>query len=221
MNDHFHLDLDSYKDEVIWYGRFAYGMLKSSVSAFESGDEKIASDIIRQKEYVSDQYELLNSRGILLIALNQPMATDLRAISCSMDVVTSSERIGRYGKDIAELVTDSPTELAKFIPQEELLRIGELTLVILETVYNYFESDDDSILKKCAKIEDEIDTLYDTVYNNTVKLIESGDISALYGSACLMVNRYLERCADHACRMGEKIYYMKTGKRIALYNIGE
>ena len=105
MSDHFHDELASYKDEVIWYGRFALDVLRNAAAAFEAGDTKVAASILRQKTYVSSQYELLYSKAILLIALNQPMAADLRLISCSMDMVTSSERIGRYGKDIAELVS--------------------------------------------------------------------------------------------------------------------
>ena len=216
MSNHFHVELTSYKDEVIWYGRFALDVLKHAVSAFEAGDSRVASDIIRQKAYVSSQYEHLYGKGILLIALNQPMAADLRLISCAMDVVTSSERIGRYGKDIAELVS---AEMEKYFIQDKLYEIGELTGKNLEHIYNVFASDDLSLLKECASIEDKVDRLYHEVYAEIVTLIEENTVSVAYGCACLMMNRYLERCSDHACRMGEKIYYMQTGKHVPLSEI--
>ena len=216
MSDHFHAELASYKDEVIWYGRFALDVLKHSVSAFEAGDTRVASDIIRQKAYVSSQYEHLYGKGILLIALNQPMAADLRLISCAMDVVTSSERIGRYGKDIAELVS---AETEKYFLPEKLYEMGELTGKNLEHIYNVFASDDLSLLKECAYIEDTVDRLYNEVYAELVTQIEEKTLSVAYGCACLMMNRYLERCSDHACRMGEKMYYMQTGKHVPLSEI--
>ena len=216
MSDHFHAELASYKDEVIWYGRFALDVLKHSVSAFEAGDSRVASDIIRQKAYVSSQYEHLYGKGILLIALNQPMAADLRLISCAMDVVTSSERIGRYGKDIAELVS---AETEKYFLPEKLYEMGELTGKNLEHIYNVFASDDLSLLKECASIEDTVDRLYNEVYAELVTQIEEKTVSVAYGCACLMMNRYLERCSDHACRMGEKMYYMQTGKHVPLSEI--
>ncbi|HJJ69149.1 MAG TPA: hypothetical protein O0Y02_00780 [Methanocorpusculum sp.] len=216
MSDHFHAELASYKDEVIWYGRFALDVLKHSVSAFEAGDTRVASDIVRQKSYVSSQYEHLYGKGILLIALNQPMAADLRLISCAMDVVTSSERIGRYGKDIAELVS---AETEKYFLPEKLYEMGELTGKNLEHIYNVFASDDLSLLKECASIEDTVDRLYHEVYAELVEQIEEKTVSVAYGSACLMMNRYLERCSDHACRMGEKMYYMQTGKHLPLAEI--
>ena len=216
MSDHYHAELASYKDEVIWYGRFALDVLKHSVSAFEAGDTRVASDIIRQKAYVSSQYEHLYGKGILLIALNQPMAADLRLISCAMDVVTSSERIGRYGKDIAELVS---AETEKYFLPEKLYEMGELTGKNLEHIYNVFASDDLSLLKECASIEDTVDRLYNEVYAELVTQIEEKTVSVAYGCACLMMNRYLERCSDHACRMGEKMYYMQTGKHVPLSEI--
>ena len=216
MSDHYHAELASYKDEVIWYGRFALDVLKHSVSAFEAGDTRVASDIVRQKSYVSSQYEHLYGKGILLIALNQPMAADLRLISCAMDVVTSSERIGRYGKDIAELVS---TETEKYFLPEKLYEMGELTGKNLEHIYNVFASDDLSLLKECASIEDTVDRLYNEVYAELVTQIEEKTVSVAYGCACLMMNRYLERCSDHACRMGEKMYYMQTGKHVPLSEI--
>ena len=216
MSDHYHAELASYKDEVIWYGRFALDVLKHSVSAFEAGDTRVASDIIRQKAYVSSQYEHLYGKGILLIALNQPMAADLRLISCAMDVVTSSERIGRYGKDIAELVS---AETEKYFIPDKLYEMGELTGKNLEHIYNVFASDDLSLLKECASIEDTVDRLYNEVYAELVTQIEEKTVSVAYGCACLMMNRYLERCSDHACRMGEKMYYMQTGKHVPLSEI--
>ena len=216
MSDHYHAELASYKDEVIWYGRFALDVLKHSVSAFEAGDTRVASDIIRQKAYVSSQYEHLYGKGILLIALNQPMAADLRLISCAMDVVTSSERIGRYGKDIAELVS---AETEKYFIPDKLYEMGELTGKNLEHIYNVFASDDLSLLKECASIEDTVDRLYHEVYAELVTQIEEKTLSVAYGCACLMMNRYLERCSDHACRMGEKMYYMQTGKHLPLAEI--
>ena len=216
MSDHYHAELASYKDEVIWYGRFALDVLKHSVSAFEAGDSRVASDIIRQKAYVSSQYEHLYGKGILLIALNQPMAADLRLISCAMDVVTSSERIGRYGKDIAELVS---AETEKYFIPDKLYEMGELTGKNLEHIYNVFASDDLSLLKECVSIEDTVDRLYHEVYAELVTQIEEKTLSVAYGCACLMMNRYLERCSDHACRMGEKMYYMQTGKHVPLSEI--
>ncbi|MBR4987385.1 MAG: hypothetical protein IKY81_01820 [Methanocorpusculum sp.] len=211
MSDHFHTELASFKDEVIWYGRFALDVLKNSISAFETGDEIIAANLIRQKTYVSSQYEMLYAKGILLIALHQPMAADLRLISCSMDVVTSSERIGRYGKDIAELVSSEENSLPA-----KLHEMGELAGMILENVYNVFESGDLTLLQNCAEIEDRVDSLYKEIYAELIAEMDERKLSAAFGSACLMVNRYLERCSDHACRMGEKMYYSQTGKHIPL-----
>ena len=219
MNEYFHLELGSYKDQVNWYGRFALGMLKNSLMAFETVDREIAADVVRQKEYIASQYDLLNERGVLLIALNQPMATDLRIIACSLDMITSSERVGRYGKDIGEIVVQF-TDREHVAPiAKQLTGMGDLTSSMLEIVYNCFAAGETDPLSSLSDMEESVDGMYDVIYDDCVAAMEQ-DVSVVpQCSAYHMINRYLERCADHACRMGEKVYYMQTGKRVSIDGI--
>lgn len=219
MNEYFHLELGSYKDQVNWYGRFALGMLKNSLMAFETIDREIAADVVRQKEYIASQYDLLNERGVLLIALNQPMATDLRIIACSLDMITSSERVGRYGKDIGELIAqftdrEHVTPIAK-----EITEMGDVTNSMLEIVYNCFATGEIEPLGSLSTMERSVDEMYTVIYDDCVTAMGQYVSVVPQCSAYHMINRYLERCADHACRMGEKVYYMQTGKRTSIDGI--
>ena len=219
MNEYFHLELGSYKDQANWYGRCALGMQKNSLLAFETVGREIAADVVRQKVYIASQYELLNDRGVLLIALNQPMATDLRIIACSLDMITSSERVGRYGKDIGELVVQF-TDREHVAPiAKQLTGMGDLTSSMLEIVYNCFAAGETDPLSSLSDMEESVDGMYDVIYDDCVAAMEQ-DVSVVpQCSAYHMINRYLERCADHACRMGEKVYYMQTGKRVSIDGI--
>lgn len=219
MNEYFHLELGSYKDQVNWYGRFALGMLKNSLMAFETIDREVAADVVRQKEYIASQYDLLNERGVLLIALNQPMATDLRVIACSLDMITSSERVGRYGKDIGELLVQF-TDREHVAPlAKQISSMGDVTSSMLEIVYNSFAAGETESLASLSDMEDSVDGMYNVLYDDCVAAMEQ-DVSVVpQCSAYHMINRYLERCADHACRMGEKVYYMQTGKRMSIESI--
>lgn len=219
MNEYFHLELGSYKDQVNWYGRFALGMLKNSLMAFETIDREVAADVVRQKEYIASQYDLLNERGVLLIALNQPMATDLRVIACSLDMITSSERVGRYGKDIGELLVQF-TDREHVAPlAKQISSMGDVTSSMLEIVYNSFAAGETESLASLSDMEESVDGMYNVLYDDCVAAMER-DVSVVpQCSAYHMINRYLERCADHACRMGEKVYYMQTGKRMSIESI--
>ncbi len=219
MNEYFHLELGSYKDQVNWYGRFALGMLKNSLMAFETIDREVAADVVRQKEYIASQYDLLNERGVLLIALNQPMATDLRVIACSLDMITSSERVGRYGKDIGELLVQFENREHVTSLAHQITEMGHVTTAMLDIVYNSFATGDTESLSPLSDMEDSVDGMYDVIYDDCVAAMEA-DVSVVpQCSAYHMINRYLERCADHACRMGEKVYYMQTGKRVAIDHV--
>ena len=186
---------------------------------FETVDCGIAADFSRQKEYFACQYDLLKKRGVLLIALTQPMATDLRIIACSLDMITSSERVGRYGKDIGELVVQF-TDREHVAPiAKQLTGMGDLTSSMLEIVYTSFAAGETDPLSSLSDMEESVDGLYDVIYDDCVAAMEQ-DVSVVpQCSAYHMINRYLERCADHACRMGEKVYYMQTGKRVSIDGI--
>lgn len=220
MNEYFHVELGSYKDQVNWYGRFALGMLKNSLMAFATIDREVAADVVRQKEYIASQYDLLNERGVLLIALNQPMATDLRLIAGSLDMITSSERVGRYGKDVGELIAQFENRTHVVPIANQLGEMGGVTTSMLEIVYNSFATGEVAALSPLLDMEDAVDGMYDAIYENCVAAMVA-DVSVVpQCSAYHMINRYLERCADHACRMGEKVYYMQTGKRLPIAAIG-
>ena len=194
-------------------------MLKTPQRAVERVDREIAAVVVRQKEYLESQYDLLNERGVLLIALNQPMATDLRIIACSLDMITSSERVGRYGKDIGELVVQF-TDREHVAPiAKQLTGMGDLTSSMLEIVYNSFAAGETDPLSSLSDMEDSVDGMYDVIYDDCVAAMEQNVSVVPQCSAYHMINRYLERCADHACRMGVEVYYMQTGKRVSLDGI--
>ncbi len=215
-------ELEAYKDQVCWYVRFNSGMLKNSLIAFENKDMTIAIDILRQKEYIVSQYEILHERGILLIALYQPVASDLRTIACCLGMITSAERAGRYGKDIAELITgegllDNNTHVPDVVGK--LIKTGNETVSMINLVCNCFTSGDTSLLLTLSESENLIDYSYLEIYKSCIKAMKT-DTSVIESfCAYLLINRYIERCGDHACRMGELVFYMQTGKKVNIDDI--
>mgnify|MGYP001553173589 FL=1 len=134
-------------------------------------------------------------------------------------MITSSERLGRYGKDIGELVVQF-TDREHVAPiAKQLTGMGDLTSSMLEIVYNCFAAGETDPLSSLSDMEESVDGMYDVIYDDCVAAMEQ-DVSVVpQCSAYHMINRYLERCADHACRMGEKVYYMQTGKRVSIDGI--
>lgn len=74
-------------------------------------------------------------------------------------------------------------------------------------------------LGSLAGMEESVDGMYSVIYDDCVAVMEQDGSVVPQCSAYHMINWYLERCADHACRMGERIYYMQTGKRVSIDSI--
>ncbi len=84
-------------------GRF---MLRTAVDALIRQDKELAASVVARKEEIHTMEVRLEEHCYHLIALNQPMAKDMRVIACTFKVITASLRIGRYGKVIANIVKE-------------------------------------------------------------------------------------------------------------------
>src|SRR5512137_2183323 len=104
MSDKFHTEMEVTKAKVLGMGHLAVGMLEDAVLALEENDPLRSEAVKKRKKDLSDQTNALEEEMYQLIALYQPMAKDMRMIACSLRLISSAERIGRYGKDIASVV---------------------------------------------------------------------------------------------------------------------
>ncbi len=100
----FHDNLHSLKQEVIEMGKFASKMLKDSIECLKSLDLDFANEIHSRKDKLAKYDFDIEEKALKLVALYQPMAGDLRTIACIFKINTDLTRIGRYGKDITNIV---------------------------------------------------------------------------------------------------------------------
>ena len=98
MSDKFHTEMEVTKGKVLEMGYLAVGMLDDAMAALEENDPQRAEGVKARKKELSDRANALEEEMYQLIALYQPMAKDMRMIACSLRLISSAERIGRYGK---------------------------------------------------------------------------------------------------------------------------
>jgi phosphate transport system protein len=161
-------------------------------------------------------YRQIETACINLIALHSPVATDLRTITASLEVTLHLDRIGRYAKDIAEAAEvirgEIPNPTEKF-PQ--MGRMAELTIQMVDTSVRAFVSRDGEPVRNVLKDDDAVDALHAEVLAEIVARITDRSVSAMDGAQFILVNRYLERIADHAVDIGQQTTYLLTGERPA------
>ncbi len=147
-----------------------------------------------------------------LIALHAPVAGDLRTITASLEITTDVDRIGRYSKDIAEVVQELDHGADSGLDQlPELRQMGERTIAMIHRSLTSFLNREHVSVPEIIRADDEVDRLHDIVFRKIIDGISARAISPRIGAHLILVNRYLERLSDHAVNIGGHVAYMVTG----------
>ncbi len=215
MVEKFHEELDNLKDEVIKMGNLSKKMLKESVISLKEIDEKKAKSVISHKIDIADMDNKIEKRAFRLIALYQPMAKDMREIACILKLITYLTRIGRYGKDIAKIVKhfEHDKHVRKLV---DIPHMADLVCSMVDDALKTFKDGKLSRFNDFIDREEDVDELRYSIFREALSYMMEDPKVIKRCTDYIMVARYLERCADHACKMAEKIFYMETGERVEI-----
>jgi len=212
MVEKFHDELKKLKKEVADMGNLAKDMLSDAVEALKERDRELASGVIEKKKKIAEMDEKIEHTALALIALYQPMAKDMRTIACVLKMITYLTRVGRYGKDIARVAIELAEQphIAKLV---EIPHMADMVCDMIEDALKAFENEDVSLIEDFEERDSEIDALRYAIFRECITYMMEDAKNITRCMHYAMVARYLERCADHACKMAEKINYMVTGER--------
>jgi phosphate transport system protein len=187
------------------------GMMVDSVSAFLGGDLSLIDSIFRSDDVVDALEDEIEMTCLRLLALQQPMARDLRRVASAIKVSAELERMGDHCVDIAKCARKIHMECFPTRPLIDVSRMSAVAEQMLDDSLSAFiHHDIDLIVQVC-----EDDNIVDAEYKaNRVDLIEIATRdSSLVASAAytLLVIGSLERIADHATNIAERVAYLETG----------
>ncbi|MCX7846391.1 MAG: phosphate signaling complex protein PhoU [Dictyoglomaceae bacterium] len=210
MRQSFVEELQNLEKDLQEMGKVVRDMLCGSLNALLNKNEEMAREIIDMDDIV-DRYNWdIEDRCLKLLALQQPMAHDLRLIASAMKIISDIERMGDYCVDIAKFSLD----LMKYSPlliNPHLIDMFKLVEKIINDSLDAFINRDVDFILKVVDEDEEIDHTYRKIYDEIVEEIENAPQTAPQGIKLLMIARYLERIADHVTNVAERIYYMETG----------
>ena len=189
--------------------------IRRAVDSFARLDPKAADEVFTlDREIYALQLEIEKNCGDL-IALYAPVASDLRTVTTSLKITTDFDRIGRYAKDIAEVTLQvrgggaSPTDR---LP--DLSQMVDRTIDMVDRAADAFVKRKAESVRDLAITDDEVDELHDKAFRDIVARMADGSLAVEAGAHCILVVRYLERIADHAVNIAERVVYMVTGERL-------
>jgi phosphate transport system protein len=208
--------LKELREDVIDMGAITLQSVNDCMTALETSDTALAERVIANDDNIDNFDRKIEAQCMALLALEQPMAKDLRIIATSLKMITDLERIGDFTVDIAEeLITMAkpiriPISASKF---NEL--IADVKSMVADSIETYAHGD----VEKARSFEsrdDRIDFLYKDIVGSMVNALAHGKCSTetvADVASLLYIIRYLERIADHAVNIGNRVCYMEEGER--------
>lgn len=203
--------LAALQEDVVRMGSMAAEAVQAAIRALAERDLKYADQVMDLENQIDALNLDIESRAIELLALQQPMASDLRAIAAVLRIIADIERIGDYSVDIcrqARELSDRP--LMK--PLVDIPRMAEVVQKMLHESLRAFVQRDLDLAMKAVDQDDEVDRSYRMLHDELTEYLERDSSLAAQAMSLLLIGTYLERMADHVTNIGERIWYMETGE---------
>lgn len=189
--------------------------LVNSVTALKKKDVKLAQSVIDGDDVADDMEIKIEDMCLKLIALQQPLARDLRVIATALKIITDLERIADYAVDIAKITIKLKDEV--YIKELiDLPRMGEIATLMMKDSIDAYVHQDIEKAREVAERDDEVDAIHKQVLRELLFMMMEDPKKINQATNFLFVSRYLERIGDHVTNICERIIYMVTSEHVDL-----
>lgn len=186
--------------------------IEHSIKSLEESNPDLAKEVIQGDQKADEQNQMIEKKCMELLALQQPMAGDLRRIIGVLKIGIDLERIGDLAVDVAR-VTIQLRDKSRMTKLEYIPGMADIARKMLEQSMEALRDDDADLARQTTKWDYEIDRLYVKTRDKLLKIVIENPEFINEAISLLMVNRQIERAGDHICNICEAIVYMVEAKR--------
>ena len=207
----FENEIQLVKDDVLMLGSMVEQALINSVESLKKRDVKLSEKIFAEDQEINKKRFEIESKLMVLIATQQPMAHDLRLLASCMEIISELERMGDYAQGIANInirMGDAP--LLK--PLIDIPRMAQLGVDMLHHALTAFVNEDVEAARSIPIQDDEVDALYNQVYRELMTFVIQDAKTMERANWLLWVAHNLERVADRVTNICERTVFIVTGE---------
>ena len=210
---HFEEEMQALKNRLLNMGALVEERVHDATHALIDRRLDTAERIIASDQDVNDLQIEIDERCLRLLALQQPMASDLRLITAAMKINADLERIGDQAVNIAEQVVRILAH-PPLKPIIDLPRMAEISERMTRESLDAFVRKDAKLARAILARDDEVDQLKDQVFRVllTYMMADPGTIERALG--LILISRHLERIADHATNIAEDVIFVVEAKDV-------
>jgi phosphate transport system protein len=220
MSRIFDEELEDLDQSFIEMGKMVSKTINRTVKSFIEHDVKEAQEIINRDHEINDREAAIEKKIFEMIALYQPVTTDLREVVTILKAVSGLERMGDYARNIAQstirVKEREEGEIRIHSVEDEISKMGELTSETVDKVLNAYVADDAKGGTDAVKMANKVSEQTITIRKEVLEAMKSNNDTIDAGAEYLVVAGYLNRISDHATDIAEWIVYKRTGKIVEL-----
>lgn len=210
---HFHDELSQLKVRLLTMSSEAEAAVQLAVEALLERSAEKAERVIKGDQVIDLMEVEVEEQCLSLLALQQPMAKDLRLLVAGIKIANDLERVGDHAVNIAQ----SADRLAKhrpITPEPEIFEMARLAREMLSDALEAFVRDDANAGRAICLRDDKVDALNRSMFRILLTHMMEDPHSIGSGLELLLVSRNLERIADLATNVGEDVVFLVEGKSI-------
>ena len=207
----FHKNLQEVEKDVLAMGDSVAKAVDRSIDALKRRDLTLAHQIMADDTLIDQQRFGIEDKCIGLIATQQPMASDLRILVAILNIIIELERIGDYAEGIAKIVImigDEPP----LKPLIDIPRMGEITIDMINKSIQSFATRDVELAMRVVSMDTIVDGLNDQVFRELLTFMMVDPKTTNRATRLIWVAHNLERAADRATNICERVVFTVTGK---------
>ncbi len=208
----FDRDLTQIENMILEMGGMVENQIMLSINALIARDEDLAKTVRAADKPIDALESAIDENSIRILALRQPLASDLRHVVCAMKVASNLERIGDYCKNIAKRTVALSGHDSVGSSEKTLKRMGQLVQQMVRDVLDAYVKKDLAMAEELILRDEEVDHMHNTLFRELLTYMMEDPRNITSCMHLLFIAKNIERMGDHTTAVAEQIYYVVTGE---------
>ena len=214
----FDRSLQDIQEELLVLGSMVEKSIDRSVLALKNRDLSLSKVVIDDDDLIDDLRNQIEEKCISVIATQNPMAGDLRTVISVLYIAEELERMGDYAEGIAKISLSIGKE-PMLKPLVDIPRMAEKSSKMLSRSLDALVNRDEQLAIQVCRDDNEVDELYNQVYRELLTFMISDPKTIERATYLLWVSHNIERIADRATNISERVLYLITGKIFDIHEL--
>ena len=215
LRGQFDLSMEQLRGALLVMGQQVERSIRGSVNALGQHDVAAAEVVLRQESEVNRMHRDIDDSCLRLLATEQPVATDLRQIVGTLNVIGQLERIGDLAVHVASVAQRlAPEQFSRGV--SAIMQMADEACAMIRDSLQAFVTQNEAAAEQVSARDRKVDEIYANIFRDSLSFMMENTRNVAQASSLLFVAKQLERSGDHSTNICEAVIFVTTGKHVDL-----